>query len=165
MTVQHPLAARAFDFETAVVANAMHGGVLTCFRETSLVTAAQMMAAERVHCLVVVATMPGGGTKLCGVLSDRDVLATAARGDLLEATAGSSARTEVVTLTPEDSLVRAAERMDDQGVTHVVVVDPHTAAPIGVLSALDIAAVVGRARPGSGWHSTRADQEGAVASV
>lgn len=145
MSAQQPLGARAYNFETAVVADAMHGGVLTCVRETSLVTAAQMMAAERVHCLVVVATMPGGGTKLCGVLSDRDVLATAARGDLLEATAGSSARTEIVTVTPEDSLPRVAELMDDHGLTHVVVLDPHTGAPIGVLSALDITAVVGRA--------------------
>lgn len=88
--------------------------------------------------------MPDGGTRIYGVLSDRDVLATLARGDIHEATAGSCAATEVITTTPEESLIRAVERMDGYGVTHIVVVDPDTGAPIGVLSALDIAAVIGR---------------------
>ena len=150
MTTQQALAARAYDVESATVADAMHGGVITCSRQTSLVSAAHILAAERVHCLVVVAAMPDGGTRIYGVLSDRDVLATLARGDIYEATAGNCAATEVITATPEEALIRAAERMDEHGVTHIVVVDPETGAPIGVLSALDIAAVIGRvaARPG-----------------
>ena len=144
MIAQRVLAARAYDVERATVADAMHGGVITCARQTSLVSAAHILAAERVHCLVVVAGMPDGGTRICGVLSDRDVLSTLARGDIHEATAGSCAATEVITVTPQEALIRAAERMDDHGVTHIVVVDPDTGAPIGVLSALDIAAVIGR---------------------
>jgi len=147
MTTQQALTVSAHDLESALVADVMHPGVLTCARQTSLVSAAHIMAAERVHCLVVVATVPGGGTTLCGVLSDRDVLATAVRGDVLEATAGSCAATEVITVTPDDPLIRAAERMDEHGVTHIVVVEPGTSTPIGVVSALDIAAVVGGIAP------------------
>jgi CBS domain-containing protein len=147
MTAQQALGSRAYDLESALVAHAMHAGVVTCFRDTSLVSAAHMMATERVHCLVVVADMDDGRTKLWGVLSDRDVLATAVRGDTLEATAGTCAATELVTVIPEDDLIVAAERMNEHGVTHIVVVDPETGDPIGVLSALDIAAVVGRIAP------------------
>jgi hypothetical protein len=37
--------------------------------------------------------------------------------------------------------------MDERGLTHVVVVEPGTTMPIGVLSALDIATVVGKVWP------------------
>lgn len=166
MTTQEALGAPTYDLESATVANAMHGGVITCPRQTSLVNAAHILAAERVHCLVVVAGMPDGGTRIYGVLSDRDVLAIVARGDIHEATAGSCAATEVITVTPEEALIRAAERMDEHGVTHVVVVDRDTGAPIGVLSALDIAAVIGRSLPrpcalnsGIRFHTTMARRE------
>ena len=124
----------------------MHRGVVTCSRETSLVTVAHLMVCNHVHCVVVVSTMLNGSTKIWGVVSDRDVLLTAVRGEAAEATAGTTATTEVLTVLAEEPLVRAAELMARNGVTHVVVVDP-ALTPIGVLSTLDIAAVVGRVWP------------------
>jgi CBS domain-containing protein len=135
------------DLERIRVADAMHRGVVTCARRTSLVTAAHLMASNGIHCIAVVETAPDGTTTLCGVLSDRDVLAAVLAGDPIEDTAQACAATEVVTVTPEDTLFRAAERMHEHGLTHVVVVEPDTTAPVGILSTLDVAAVVGRFWP------------------
>lgn len=133
-------------FETTRVADAMHRGVVTCSRTTSLVTVARLMAANDVHCVVVVAQRLDGSTKVCGVVSDRDVLVTAVRGELSEAKASGSARTEPLTVLADDRLLDAAELMAEHGATHVVVVDG-SLEPIGILSTLDVAAVVGRAWP------------------
>ena len=129
------------------VADVMHRGVVTCARHTSLATVAHLMASERIHCVAVVAKMPNGEVNLCGVVSDRDVLAAAVCGDLSDDTAEGCARTELVTVTPEDALIRAAELMHKQGLAHLIVVEPGTTIPIGVLSTLDVAAVVGGVWP------------------
>src|SRR5262245_59556502 len=147
MTIGERNVAGPRDLERVSVLDAMHRGVVTCARQTSLVTVANLMASRRIHCVAVVATMPDGEVKLCGVVSDRDVLAAAVSGHIGDDTAEGSAATEVVTVTPEDRLLRAAELMDEHGLTHIVVVVPGTATPIGMLSTLDIAAVVGRVWP------------------
>jgi CBS domain-containing protein len=82
-------------------------------------------------------------TRLWGVVSDRDILATAATGEIARQTAGGSAATQVLTVGAQESLRRAAELMNEKGLTHVIVVNPGTDRPVGVLSTLDIAAVVG----------------------
>jgi CBS domain-containing protein len=147
MTTPDPRFPESHDLEGLRVLDAMHRGVVTCAPQTSLVTVAHLMASQRIHCVAVVATMPDQDVKLCGVVSDRDVLAAAAVGSLADKTAEGSAATEVVTFGPEDSLLDAAEVMHEHGLTHAVVVVPETTTPIGILSTLDIAAVVGRARP------------------
>ena len=135
------------DLEDMRVSDVMHRGVVTCARRTSLVTVAHLMAANGIHCIAVVETAPDRTATLCGVVSDRDVLASVLAGDPVEDTAQACAATEVVTVTPEDPLFRAAELMHEHGLTHVVVVETGTTTPIGVLSTLDIAAVVGRFWP------------------
>ena len=147
MTPQEPRIDAPHDFERLSVADVMHRGVVTCARQTSLVTVAHLMATERIHCVAVVAVMPGADQKLCGVVSDRDVLAAAVAGDLAEQTAAGCAATEVIAVAPGERLARAAELMGEHGLTHLVVVEPGTMIPIGVLSTLDLAAVVGRAWP------------------
>ena len=135
------------DLERVTVADAMHRGVVTCSRDTPLVTVAHLMAAKRIHCVVVVAAMPDGDVKLCGLVTDRDVLAAAVSGDVADDTAEGCAATETVTVEPQERLLRAAELMHEHGVTHAVVVLPGTTTPIGVLSAYDVAAVVGKVWP------------------
>jgi CBS domain-containing protein len=132
------------DLERMCVADAMHRGIVTCSTQTALVTVAHLMAAQRIHCVVVIATMPGGDVKLCGLVTDRDVVAAAVSGDLADDTAEGCAATEILTVEPEDRLLHAAELMHEHGVTHAVVVVPGTTTPIGVLSALDVAAAVGK---------------------
>jgi CBS domain-containing protein len=70
-------------------------------------------------------------------------VATAAR-DAHEETAWSVARTAPVTITADDSLKRAAELMAEHQLTHLVVVQPESGHPVGVLSTLDIAGVLAR---------------------
>jgi CBS domain-containing protein len=49
------------------------------------------------------------------------------------------AATPVVTVAPEETLVRAAQLMRENATAHLLVVESDTRTPIGVLSTLDIA--------------------------
>lgn len=128
---RHTFAAPAF--ERAKVLDAMRLGVVSCPPDTSLREVARIMATYRIHS-VVVAEMPEGA--LLGLISDIDVAAGALTPDAL---AGTVARTQVLTVNPEDSLKGAAQLMAEHDVTHVVVVQPHTGHPVGIVSALDVA--------------------------
>lgn len=123
------------------VADAMHVGVVTCERETPLLEVAATMARERIHCIVV-ESGSGDGGEPWGIVSDLDLVAAATVRDLEEQTAGGSAATPVVLVTPLETLERAAQLMTEHGTAHLVVDDPETGRPVGVLSTLDIAAAL-----------------------
>ena len=131
---RHSFAAPAF--ESAKVLDAMRLGVVSCPPDTTLREVARIMATYRIHS-VVVTEMPEGAP--LGVISDIDI---AAGARTMEAPAGTVARTEVITVSPEDSLERAAQLMAEHDVTHLVAVQPHSGHPVGVLSALDVAGVI-----------------------
>ena len=131
---RHSFAAPAF--ESAKVLDAMRLGVVSCPPDTTVREVARIMATYRIHS-VVVTEMPEGAP--LGVISDIDI---AAGAQTLEAPAGTVARTEVITVSPEDSLARAAQLMAEHDVTHLVAVQPHSGHPVGVLSALDVAGVI-----------------------
>jgi CBS domain-containing protein len=118
----------------------MTHGVLTCRREESLAKVAELMARRHVHC-VVVTDEPDEAGALWGIVSDLDLAAAASVRDLAEQTAGGTAATAVLMLGPDDSLQRAAQLMTEHGTAHLVVVDGGRR-PIGVISTLDIAAVL-----------------------
>jgi CBS domain-containing protein len=126
--------------EPLPVVEAMHPGLITCSLDTPLRTVARVMATYRVHAVVVTAhgetSLPGGG--VWGVVSDTDVL-HAAEADGLDEPASTFARTPVLSVTTNDTVARAARRMLEHGVSHVVVVEPRSARPVGVLSTLDVA--------------------------
>lgn len=128
---RHAFAAPAF--ERAKVLDVMRLGVVSCPPNASLREVARIMATYRIHS-VVVSEMPDGAP--LGVISDIDISAAAATPD---AHAASVARTEPLKVSPEDSLELAAQMMAEHEVTHLVVVQPHSGQPVGVLSALDIA--------------------------
>lgn len=126
-----------------LVAEAMHAGVVTCSPHATVAVAARIMAAHRIHAVVV--TEPGDeGYDVWGVVSDREVLDALAEGRAGERTAGEAALRPPVLVTPIDPLERAVELMRTNGATHVVVVDPVVGRPVGVLSTLDVAEVVAR---------------------
>jgi CBS domain-containing protein len=131
----HPASARI------PVSNAMHYGVLTCTRETSLANVAQLMASRRVHCIVV-ADDPSSPEGLWGLVSDLDLVAAASVRDLDEQTAGATAATAALTIEPTETLQRATQLMTEHSTAHLVVVDA-ARRPIGVLSTLDVAAALG----------------------
>ncbi len=128
-------------FEQGSVADAMRVGIVSCPPETPLKDVARIMAQYRIHC-VVVSEMEGA--RPMGVIADIDLAAAAAAAspDAAHATAGQLARTEPVSVAPEDSLERAAQLMAEHEVSHLVVIQPHRGEPVGVLSALDLAGVL-----------------------
>ena len=120
-------------FEKATVLDAMRMGVVSCPPDTPLREVARIMATYRIHCVVVAEVAEGAPM---AVIADVDVAAAAGSRD---AVAGTLARTEPVTVRPDDPLEHAARLMAEHEVTHLVVVQPHSHHPVGVLSALDVA--------------------------
>jgi CBS domain-containing protein len=131
----HAFAAPAFD-EAAVV-DAMRLGIISCPPDTPLQDVARIMATYRIHCVVV--SEMEGATPM-GVISDADLAAAASASR--DATAGELAATESVRVAADDSLAHAAQLMAEHQVSHLVVIQPHSGHPVGVLSALDLAGVL-----------------------
>lgn len=126
----HPLA-------DILVSTAMHVGVISCGKETPLSGVARLMAERQVHCIVVVDD--DDPRQPWGLISDLDLIAAAAVRGLDGQTAGATAATPIVMVSPDETVERAAQLMTEHGVAHVIVADPHTLRPVGVLSTLDIA--------------------------
>jgi len=74
-------------------------------------------------------------------VSDLDLVAAASVRDLDEQTAGAAAATTPLTVRRDETIQRAAQLMTEHGATHLVVVDDE-GRPAGVLSTLDVAAVL-----------------------
>lgn len=133
------------ELEEMRVTDAMHVGVVTCARDTPLSVVARIMADERVHC-VVVTDEQDAPVSLWGVVSDLDLVAAAGVRPLGLQSAGGSAASPALTVSPDETLQRAAQMMTEHATAHLIVALPETGRPIGVLSTLDIAgALVGRA--------------------
>jgi CBS domain-containing protein len=151
--------ATTVSLDTTHVEDAMHRGVLSCPFETPLRTVARMMAENGVHCVVGVGDVTEDDTFFWGVVSDRDVLAAAAAGEEDAHDAGSRATAKPVTVAPRDTLRHAAEIMAREGVSHLIVAEPGTERPLGVLSTLDIAGAVGGvSKAGAPHGATRVEQ-------
>ena len=143
MPADMPSAAGAVHtMDSAYVEDVMHPGVFTCFFETPLATVARMMVTHQVHCVVGFGDATSDDTRVWGLVTDRDIVAAAAT-DHVHRTAGTSAASEGVTIAPHETLRRAAEVMTERGLSHLLVVEPGSDRPIGVISTLDIAGVVG----------------------
>lgn len=127
-------------FEHARVADAMRPRVLTCEPGTPLMAVAQRMASEHVHAIVMLpeAAEPD---RPWAVITDHDILRSAA--DVADRTAGDVATGEVLLAHPDEPLPAVAQRMLEHGTSHAVVVEPRTGRPVGVLSTLDIAGILG----------------------
>jgi len=134
------------------VAAAMHPGVLTCPPETPLRDVARMLATYNVHGVFVYPQEDEHeeDAPLLRVVSDLDLVSAAASGDLDERTAGGSAAGRVVEVSGRDTLQSAAQLMKEHRTSHLVVVEPDTMRPVGVLSTLDLAAALAGLEVGSG---------------
>jgi predicted transcriptional regulator len=122
-------------FENALVSDVMRPGVITCTPETSLVTVAQMMASNHIHCVGVVDSEAGSWA----MLSDLDLVAAGAEAE--DRNAASACTSDAIIVRTDDSLERAAKLMKSHDAAHVIVVDEANR-PVGVLSTLDIAGVI-----------------------
>lgn len=124
------------------VGDAMYWGLVQCAPETSLRTVAALMSEAQVHCVVVIDD-PGDRRSLWGVVSHLDLVAASTVRPLDEQTASGTAMKPALTAFPHESLESAAKRMAMHGVSHLVVVDDVERRPVGVLSTLDLARVLG----------------------
>jgi CBS domain-containing protein len=100
-------------------------------------TVARIMATNHVHA-VVVGGLAGGGP--WAVVTDQDLLAVA--DDAPDRLAASCATEDPLMVKPSEPLRDAVELMRRHGLTHVLVGDPESDRPIGVLSSLDVAGIV-----------------------
>jgi len=132
----------AWGLDGATVADAMHPGVISCPHDASLRAVARMMAAYKVHC-VVVFDEPDDADRalLWGIVSDLDLVAGLSEGAVDERTAGEVAGTPIVTVSADETLARAGQLMTEHGSAHLVVVDTGSGLPVGVVSTLDLARV------------------------
>jgi len=107
--------------------------VLTIGPAHTLRQAAQMMAARHIGAAVVIDPEHQG----IGILTERDILNSVAKGEDPDAELAAQHRTENLTYaTPDWTLEDAAEAMVKGGFRHLVVVEGHDVA--GLLSMRDI---------------------------
>ena len=121
---------------------AMHRGVLSVPLETPLTKVAQMIARYGVHCVVALDERGEHQTRVWGLIPAAELVRIAATDDLENRTAGATATTGVITVEPADSVYEAARLMSDLEVDHVIVVDPVSNRPVGMLSTLDVTRVL-----------------------
>jgi CBS domain-containing protein len=127
----------------ATVGDAMHPGILACDPDTSLTEVARLMATRRVHCIAVMAPSHGvdGGDVVWGLISDLALIQAGMRLGS-EQSARALANEPVVSIRPTTPLRQAGEKMLEYGVSHMIVIDPETRRPVGVLSTLDVIGVL-----------------------
>ena len=126
----------------ATVSDAMHPGILACEPDASLTEVAQTMATHHVHCVAVVGI--SHDEPQCGVwsvISDLDLIRAGIR-DGEPQSARTIAQQPLVTAAPSLPLREAGELMLHHAISHLVVVEPGTQRPIGILSTADIAGVL-----------------------
>jgi CBS domain-containing protein len=136
----------AHSLEAVRVGKAMHRGIVTCRPETSLHSVARMMAAHRIHAVVVTPADERAGWAL---VSDLDLAAAFGEtvGEAL--TAADISSTPNLFVTPEESLARAAQLMREHDTHHLIVLDRRHRRPVGVVSTLDIVDAVAELEPGA----------------
>jgi CBS domain-containing protein len=127
----------------ATVADAMHPGIVSCPADATLSDVACLMATHHVHCIAVtgISRDDGGERLVWGLISDLDVMRAGIRVGADES-AGALALEPIVSVDPATPLSEAGELMLKHGVRHVVVVDPATQRPTGVLSTIDLIGVL-----------------------
>lgn len=128
----------------AIVVDAMHPGVVSCSPSATLAEVARLMATNRVHCIAVVgiAVEPPGEKFVWKIISDFDLLAAGLDSESDQHAIDVVVR-PMLTVEPRMPLREAAQLMLRHGVAHVVVVDPQTQRPVGILSTLDLAGILG----------------------
>jgi CBS domain-containing protein len=120
----------------------MHRGVLCVPLHTPLTKVAEMMARYQVHCVVALDERGEHQTRVWGLIPAAELVRIATVDELENRTAGPSATSGAVIVEPADSVYDAARLMSESEVEHVIVVDPVSNRPVGILSTLDVARVL-----------------------
>jgi CBS domain-containing protein len=130
----------------------MHPGVISCLPETPLRAVARMMASYRVHAIIVMPRHMGDldHSLSWGVVSDLDLIRGVQQGDVDSDSARTVAGTPVRSIELMAPLADAVDAMIAEGLSHLIVVEPHAGRPVGVLSTLDVARVLAGLSHGGG---------------
>ena len=112
--------------------------LVTAKPNTYIREAAQRMARFGIGLLVVMDETD----EIAGVLSERDIVAALGNSSTIVdyALVGDLMTSTVVSVTPEDTLLRAVQVMGSHGIRHVVAMDGNR--PVGVLSIRDVLRVL-----------------------
>jgi CBS domain-containing protein len=122
--------------EHARVIDAMNKAIVTCSLDAGLREMGRLMASHHIHSLVISL----GDSARWALVSDVDI-AQAALGRP-DATAKDLA-VPATGIPSEAPLIRAIEVMREQRTSHLIVTDVEGGQPTGMVSALDIAGIVG----------------------
>jgi CBS domain-containing protein len=124
---------------TTSVGDVMSSPIVTCDSELPLGEVAELMARHRIHAVVVVgdSSPAGDDGPPWRVISAND-LVEAAPFDYGATAAGWVASSPLVTVECDESLQHAALLMSEYETSHVVAIE--NGQPVGIVSALDVAA-------------------------
>ena len=131
------------ELSQATVGDVMHRGVISVAPDARLTTVAAIMAAHAVHAAVLLGPRRNGAL----VVTDLDVIRAALDGRF-EATAVEVAREPLLGVAADARLEHAVALMATRDVSHLLVSDPDGEWPAGVLSSLDVMAVLSGRDPG-----------------
>ena len=133
--------------EDIFVGRIMSTDVETVTPETTVREAAQLLLEKNIGSLVVT----DEDNKLEGILTSTDFVRVVAHGDSNDrTTVGDHMSEEVVTLSAQDSIRDAADRIITYEVHHMPVVDDD-AGVVGMLSTTDLTAYVSDVRKPTPW--------------
>ncbi len=139
MSAQPPATSSSLSGVTVV--EAMRPGVVTCLPEAGPSTVAAIMLIHGIHAVILAPADSGAPL----VVTDRELVRAALEGRE-DAPARELASEPVATLATDAELDDAAALMAKRYVTHILAVDPGSGAPAGVISTLDLVAILG------GWE-------------
>jgi CBS domain-containing protein len=117
----------------------MHRGILSCDPDASLAEVADLMARHRVHALMLSREQTGPAE----IVSALDVVA--GMTDDRAVRAAQVAATESLAIAANEPLSTATHLMAEHEVTHLIVLDPGSRRPVGVLSTIDLVTAYARA--------------------
>lgn len=120
------------------VHDVMHQGIIDVGPDTPLLDVAELMAIHRIHAVAVV--NPDGRPRVGKVISALDLVTGMRCGT--DTAAKDVAATELLTISSNDRLDRAAQLMAEHEVSHLIVTEAASGQPTGVLSTLDILGAV-----------------------
>src|SRR5829696_7527560 len=129
-----PSAAEVLDRSS--VRDAMSLGLFHCAADDEIAVVARTMAEKAIHCVIVagIVSRDRAGEHLSwGIVSDMDLMRALAPGGE-GTTAAEVAGTEIVIVSPRQSLQKAVQLMTEHDTAHLVVVSPDTGRPVGMLS-------------------------------
>jgi CBS domain-containing protein len=127
--------------QDATVAEAMRPRVPSCTLRTPVMEVARRMQEEGVRHVVVAS---GGSDLIAGSISELDLLRAVIEGET-EAMASDVMTLEAPpTVSAHERLATAVQRMGDDGVEFLVVVDGNPSRPVGLLSHTELRAHLAR---------------------